>query len=921
MRLFITALGSSLCLWLACAQNVGAQVDSSAVYYLVNEHSGSVLQASGSKLTQGKRVDGTHQQFRFEDKGSGYYVMLNVKTRTVLDVPASSRVIGRGIILYGKHGGPNQQFKVEPAGGETYRIINRNNGLCLSIPAGVPTEGAQIVQQKVDRSPQQIWRLESVGSTSERVVSEETTPLPWEVFSDHLGVFVAETGPNGGPEKTQKNFDQALERYKDKSNHALFGILRGQREVISVDFESRLRKPVGLWTPREGSFVEMLPDGAELAEIRVWAGAVPEANAKKDSWIHGIQMVVRNPDRPLAMHGTASGDRHVFVLEEGESLRAIRASARQSKSAYIAMIQFETDRGRKSPVYGDPTDDEGTGRSPLQSTLEGDQVFSGLAGSVGHVGTDSDALTAIGVTGGDIKDTLTFRSNQKPYVRQFELVAPDEYKEITSTERRQAYEFVKGEDDSESLEEKRKSTQQKRVWKEVRRLGRTLKFLPVTDDGRIRFNWLGCIFVSADENVRGKLPSTITSDPDNVEFLLRSIDQSEFLPLQPERSKLAEGRRKPVFAKNLTDDGLLGWSLLDYADRRIFLDPIVAASGKRLAEAAGRGASRSHHSSEFVGSVNPLLRSRVEALYSEEKVVFTGEAMTSYATVALDPKSVDLDPTFQARAEELGVICAAGNQAAIRSKLQQFRSDYGTHYVHSITFGVRESYYVRRPVGDGDAAGWKSRIAGGIKQKPFEEWTSIGGGEWQTWRIGSATKWAPIYFQLAPLNDLFMVPFTNRESKAMGAYSPIVAYNDELERKGSVYSTRDILAEELAAKAAVAAKRAEEAKRCYAKITVYCFKPSESEDELYLIVEADGKKTRLPTEHGYFMMVKGDEVELGLQKYPYKSSCTVSLMEDDDSGSDDLIGKVDLPTTESHGSERLYGDSSNYVVRYHVVRW
>lgn len=111
----------------------------------------------GPIMQWGCSVTNDRQQWRFFYRGrntrtgNSVYIIQNAYSGRCLDVPHSSRVVGRKLIEWTCHYGRNQLWEADlrdhyEGAPWTWRYINVNSGLCLDVTNGSRSLGASLQQ-------------------------------------------------------------------------------------------------------------------------------------------------------------------------------------------------------------------------------------------------------------------------------------------------------------------------------------------------------------------------------------------------------------------------------------------------------------------------------------------------------------------------------------------------------------------------------------------------------------------------------------------------------------------------------------------------------------------------------------------------------------------------------------------------------
>ncbi len=174
-----------------------ANIDENATYFIMPAYSNKTFdiaggsKVNGAKLVQWEKHNGTNQQFRFESKGSGYYMIVNVNSGKALDVPGASYNDGVQLVQWDKHGGENQQFSFEKVGTDTYIIMNRRSKKVLDVYSGSRENGAKITQYTKHGRENQQFKLIKVAAkpTSNVVNGYSVNYIDFGQNGNKLGVY------------------------------------------------------------------------------------------------------------------------------------------------------------------------------------------------------------------------------------------------------------------------------------------------------------------------------------------------------------------------------------------------------------------------------------------------------------------------------------------------------------------------------------------------------------------------------------------------------------------------------------------------------------------------------------------------------------------------------------------------------------
>ena len=101
------------------------------------------------------------------------YMISNVSSKLVLDVPGSSKASGQLIQQFTPNAGTNQQWMFHRRGADiAYEIVNVNSGMVLDVPASSTTPGQQIQQFPANGGNNQLWQFSyPAGATGYEIVS------------------------------------------------------------------------------------------------------------------------------------------------------------------------------------------------------------------------------------------------------------------------------------------------------------------------------------------------------------------------------------------------------------------------------------------------------------------------------------------------------------------------------------------------------------------------------------------------------------------------------------------------------------------------------------------------------------------------------------------------------------------------------
>jgi parallel beta-helix repeat protein len=103
-----------------------------------------------------------NDQWQLVPTDSGFYRIMNQKSRLAMNVSGASLSPGAVVIQYPFGSGKNDQWMPRPAGNGLYYFVNRLSGLCLDVPDGAP--GTQLDQQPYAGGANQQFSLNLLAS-------------------------------------------------------------------------------------------------------------------------------------------------------------------------------------------------------------------------------------------------------------------------------------------------------------------------------------------------------------------------------------------------------------------------------------------------------------------------------------------------------------------------------------------------------------------------------------------------------------------------------------------------------------------------------------------------------------------------------------------------------------------------------------
>ena len=149
------------------------------IYNAIDTEHGQSRSAIFIKLSDGTfGIVGIHTAYQYQNEGvalnkhkiqwinqnttpikDGSYLMKNIHSKKVLDVPNWTKDVGHYIIQYEEHGGTNQKFLIKHIGDHEYTIQNEHSGLYLGIASDSKNDGAPLVQWGWNESNDKRWRF------------------------------------------------------------------------------------------------------------------------------------------------------------------------------------------------------------------------------------------------------------------------------------------------------------------------------------------------------------------------------------------------------------------------------------------------------------------------------------------------------------------------------------------------------------------------------------------------------------------------------------------------------------------------------------------------------------------------------------------------------------------------------------------
>ena len=144
----------------------GAVMDTEKTYLIKNKFSGLYMNIDGSAANLTNVVQGSSKgenaQWKFENKGSGYYMIKNASSSFYLDLNEGKTAMGTNIQIYQNSNSNAQQFKFIPKSDGSFVIATKvtNDKSCVEIKNALTDEGANVQQWEINGHDCQMWILE-----------------------------------------------------------------------------------------------------------------------------------------------------------------------------------------------------------------------------------------------------------------------------------------------------------------------------------------------------------------------------------------------------------------------------------------------------------------------------------------------------------------------------------------------------------------------------------------------------------------------------------------------------------------------------------------------------------------------------------------------------------------------------------------
>ncbi len=150
--------------------SAAAPPDYSGTYYIVSKN-GTSFHTSGANTDNGTNIvlwngynsNSPQAQWSFELQNDGTYIITNVKSGKVIDVPQSSKTSGEELIIYSRHGDANQRWRVMRNADDYVSIISVSSGLAINIPNYSDQNWTKVIQYDYHGGKEQQFRLVPVN--------------------------------------------------------------------------------------------------------------------------------------------------------------------------------------------------------------------------------------------------------------------------------------------------------------------------------------------------------------------------------------------------------------------------------------------------------------------------------------------------------------------------------------------------------------------------------------------------------------------------------------------------------------------------------------------------------------------------------------------------------------------------------------
>ena len=148
--------------------NTVVEAQKNGIFLIENLSSGKVLdvpngsQKDGETIIQWEKNGGTNQKWQLTSMGNGYYTIISISTGKCLDVPTSNE--GEKITQYFcSDNNDNQQWRLERQMDRSYVIVSKRSEKALDVPNSSKDNGIPITQWSKHQGSNQRWFLKSIN--------------------------------------------------------------------------------------------------------------------------------------------------------------------------------------------------------------------------------------------------------------------------------------------------------------------------------------------------------------------------------------------------------------------------------------------------------------------------------------------------------------------------------------------------------------------------------------------------------------------------------------------------------------------------------------------------------------------------------------------------------------------------------------
>jgi len=192
-----------------------------STYIITSLKTWKVLEAVDGSIVQNGRHGGDSQRWIITMNDDGSFEIKSKESNLVLDVPGSTMVSGKELILYKSHHGINQRWVIEKIGKvktimldryRFYAIRNIDNELVLGVPNSTNYNEIKIDQEKENGENNQRWIFEYMEDDGSYIITNAATGKVLDVFGNQRknGVALQQFERHGG-----NNQRWYLKNYKD----------------------------------------------------------------------------------------------------------------------------------------------------------------------------------------------------------------------------------------------------------------------------------------------------------------------------------------------------------------------------------------------------------------------------------------------------------------------------------------------------------------------------------------------------------------------------------------------------------------------------------------------------------------------------------------------------------------------------------